>query len=86
MPTQRDSEPTQLKEANMTLSNHFHEQLAAVYRRDLLDAADRDRLAAQARERSSMRQLSRWTLNPQGLRRAVVDACGRATTPRTATR
>ena len=40
----------------MILSSYIHEQLAAAHRRDLLEAADRSRLIAQARQRRSERQ------------------------------
>lgn len=40
----------------MTLNTYIHQQLAAVHKRDLLEAADRARLAAQARHNAAPRR------------------------------
>ncbi len=40
----------------MALNTYIHQQLAAVRRRDLLEAADRSRLAAQARHTAAPRR------------------------------
>ena len=76
--------PSRLMEATMNLNPYIHGQLAAGYQRDLLDAGERGRLAAQARphERHPFRFRARRALRP----RPALDSCLRATSPRTATR
>lgn len=46
----------------MTFNSYINDQLAAAHRRDLLQAAERNRLVAQARERraQSSRSASAW--------------------------
>jgi hypothetical protein len=69
----------------MILNTDIHEQLAAAQRRDLLEAAERERLVAQARghdrRRFWSRALRRVAPRPQRIEPALC-ACA----PRTATR
>jgi hypothetical protein len=73
----------------MTLNSQIYEQLATAHMHDLLEAADRNRLAAHVRQdRATLgaRQPSRWARRPGLHRRAAPRPCVRASRPRTATR
>jgi hypothetical protein len=73
----------------MTLNSQIYEQLTTAHRHDLLQAADRNRLAAHARRHratSAARQPSRWA-RWAGLHRRSAPRPGvRASSPRRATR
>jgi hypothetical protein len=70
----------------MNFNGSIHEQLAAAHRHDLLEAADRARLATAARQPRAGQPML-WAFHWRGLRRgAALEPCVRATTPRTATR
>lgn len=73
----------------MTLNSQINEQVATAHRHDLLGAADRNRLAAQARQHRATlaaRQPSRRARWPGLHRRAASRPCVRASSPRAATR
>jgi hypothetical protein len=61
----------------MILDHYISEQLAIAYRRDLLEAAERERLAGQARE-DDRHRLRRRTLRPGVGRPRPIDSslCG----------
>jgi hypothetical protein len=65
------------------LNTHIHEQVAAAHRRDLLEAADRARLAAQARPRLNARRPFRWRV-PR--RQPALEPCRSAPSPISANR
>jgi hypothetical protein len=67
----------------VTLNTNIHNQLAAAHERDLLEAADRARLAAQTRQRPS----AHWALRWRGARHSAgLEPCRSAPTPTIATR
>jgi hypothetical protein len=71
----------------MILNSYIHQQLAAARRRDLVEAAERSRLGAQADEHEGARHPFGWALGRRGLRRrAAVDPRVCARSPGTVTR
>jgi hypothetical protein len=71
----------------MILNSYIHQQWAAAHRRDLVEAAERGRLAAQARQgrqHSSARQPFRLAFRWPGPRhRAALEPSPCATSPTT---
>lgn len=70
----------------MILNSYIHEQLAEAHRRDLLETAERHRLAGQAARRSGIWSL-RSVLRKWGPRRQTGgEPCLSTSSPSTATR
>jgi hypothetical protein len=60
----------------MILSSYIHEQLAAAHRRDLLESAERARLAAQLRRHTSTREPVRMAVRwSRSRRRTAFQSC-----------
>jgi hypothetical protein len=69
----------------MILNNYIHEQLAAAYRRDALETAERSRLARQARAGARQPVRSVWRRRKVA-RPGTVEPCFNASSPRVACR